>query len=277
MAFLTLKSMSRTLWQKAGSVLLAVVLCLLLAADLAWGYFCLKERGPLFAPLNEVGLAAWISTYGRHNLMHTAWFFILLGLLAVLGLNTFVCTTERVAALLGRRTQMGASRLFFKLAPHLMHYALILILAGYLGSYLFARVLDTHTLVPGGSMTLPDTTVQVAFIAFDPVYYPGERLPAFKNRVLQPRARLTVTKAGQTDERILSLNRPVWVNGYGIFLKEFAPQTRSGGMERRPRIDVSIRKDPGVRLYLAGIVIFTFGLGVYLVEWVFIGRKSQVG
>jgi hypothetical protein len=277
MAVLTLKSMFRTLWHKAGSVRLTVVLCLLLAADLAWGYFCLKDRCPLFAPLNEVGLAAWIDTYGRHNLIHTAWFFILLELLAVFGLNTSVCTTDRVAALLGRRTQMGASRLFFKLAPHLMHCALILILAGYLGSYLFARVLDTHTLVPGGSMTLPDTAVQVAFIAFDPVYYPGERLPAFKNRVLEPRARLAVTKAGQTDERVLSLNRPVWVNGYGIFLKEFAPRTRSGGMGRRPRIDVSIRKDPGVRLYLTGIVIFTFGLGVYLVEWVFIRRKSQVG
>ncbi|MDZ7596722.1 MAG: hypothetical protein U5J82_00105 [Desulfobacterales bacterium] len=277
MALVIMKSIFRTLWHKAGSIRLTVVLCLLLAADLAWGYFCLKDRSPLFAPLNEVGLATWIETYGRHNLMHTAWFFILLGLLAVLGLNTFVCTTDRVAALLVRRTQMGASRLLFRLAPHLMHYALILILVGYLGSYLFARVLDTHTLVPGGSMTLPDTAVQVAFIAFDPVYYPGERLPAFKNRVLEPRARLTVTKAGQTDERILSLNRPVWVNGYGIFLKEFAPQTQSGGMGRRPRIDVSIRKDPGVRLYLTGIVVFTFGLGVYLVEWVFIRRKSQVG
>ncbi|MDY6832676.1 MAG: hypothetical protein SWC96_12725 [Thermodesulfobacteriota bacterium] len=277
MAVLTLKWMFRTLWRKAGSVRLTVVLCLLLTADLAWGYFCLKDRGPLFAPLNEVGLVVWSATYGRHNLMHTAWFFILLGLLAVFGLNTFVCTTDRVGGLLGRRTQMGARRLFFKLAPHLMHYALILILAGYLGSYLFARVLDTRTLVPGGSMSLPATAVQVAFIAFDPVYYPGERLPAFKNRVLEPRARLTVTRAGQTDERVLSLNRPVWVNGYGIFLKEFAPQTRSGGMGRRPRIDVSIRKDPGVRLYLAGIVVFTFGLGVYLVEWVFIRKKSQVG
>jgi hypothetical protein len=269
MAFVTMKSMSRTLWQKVGSVRLTVVLCLMLTADLAWGYLCLKDRATLFAPLNDVGLAAWIDTYGRHNLMHTAWFFILLGLLAVLGLNTFVCTTDRVAVLLGRRAQIGPNRLFFKLAPHLMHYALILILAGYLSSYLFARVLDTRTMVPGGSMTLPDTAVRVAFTAFDPVYYQSERLPAFKHRVLQPRARLIVTDQGPAEEKILSLNRPVWAAGYGIFLKNFTPKTASGGMGRRPRIDVSIRKDPGVRLYLAGIVLFTFGLGVYLVERLF--------
>lgn len=272
MAVLT--PMLRTLWHKAGSVRLTVVLCLLLAADLAWGYLCLKYHSLLFAPLNDIGLGAWINTYGRHNLVHTAWFFILLGLLAILGLNTFVCTTDRVMGLLGRRAHLGANRLFFKLAPHLMHYALILILTGYLGSYLFARVLDTRTLVPGASMTLPGTAARVTFTAFDPVYYRGECLPAFENRVLQPRARLTVIDAAQPDERILSLNRPVWVKGYGIFLKDFAPRTGEGGMARLPRIDVSIRKDPGVRLYLAGIALFTIGLGVYLVG--VIGNRQSV-
>lgn len=269
MAFVTVKSMFRTLWHTVGSVHLTAPLCLLLALDLSWGYLCLKNRGLLFAPLNDVGLAAWINTYGRYNLMHTAWFFILLGLLAIFVLHAFVCTTNHVVILLHRRTHIGVRRLFFKLAPHLMHYAVILILTGYLTSYLFARVLDMRTLVPGASITLPDTAVRVTFIAFDPVYYEGERLPAFKNRVLQPRARLMVTGAMEPDERILSLNQPVWVNGYGIFLRDFAPQTRIGGMKRRARIDLSIRKDPGARLYLAGIVLFSFGLGGYLMEWAF--------
>ncbi|MGQ9485344.1 MAG: hypothetical protein ACUVSA_10370 [Desulfosoma sp.] len=266
----------RTLWHQARSVRLTVVLCLLLSADLAWGYFCLRGRSPLFAPLNDVGLAVWIDTYGRHNLMHTAWFFILLGLMALLSVNTFVCTTDRLVALLARGSQMGTSQLFYRLAPHLMHYALILILVGYLSSYLFARVLETRTLVPGGSMTLPSTTVRVVFTDFHPLYYQGERLPTFTNRVLKPRAHLKIIKDGQAYERVLCLNQPVWISGYGIFLKDFAPETQSAGFGMRHRIDVSLRKDPGVRLYLAGIVLFTFGLGVYLAEWVFIRTKAHV-
>jgi hypothetical protein len=155
-----------------------------------------------------------------------------------------------------------------------MHYALILILAGYLSSYLFARVLDMRTLVPGSSLTLPGTKAKVTFAGFDPVYYRGKSLPAFKNRILQPRARLTVNAETRPDERILSLNRPIWVKGYGIFLKDFSPKSKASGMARRPRIDVSIRRDPGVTLYLAGIVLFTVGLGVYLSEWVFYKPKG---
>jgi hypothetical protein len=172
MAVLT--SILRTLWSKSGSIRLTVVLCWMLTLDLSWGYLSLDGRSPLFAPLNDIGLYAWITTYGRHNLIHTVWFFILLGLLALLCLNMFVCTTDRTAALLGRRPRLRARRLIFKLAPHLMHYALILILAGYLSSYLFARVLDMRTLVPGSSLTLPDTKAKITFTGFNPVYFgPG--------------------------------------------------------------------------------------------------------
>lgn len=275
MALLTMQRRLRMLWHQLGSVHLTVILCLLLALDLIWGYLCLKNRALLFAPLNDIGLPAWSATFGRHNLVHTLWFFILLGLLALLALNTFVCTTDRVAGLLERRTHLGPRRLLFKLAPHLMHYALILILTGYLSSYLFARVLDTHTLVPGASMALPVAGAHIAFDAFDPLYYQGGGLAAFKNRVLQPRARLSLTDGGFCRNAVLSLNRPVWFKGHGIFLKDFAPQTKGSGMTRLPRIDVSIRKDPGVRLYLAGILLFTAGLAAYLAEWIFFkGRET---
>jgi hypothetical protein len=275
MALLIAHQSLRAFWHKLGGIRLTVILCLLLMADLVWGYFCLKDRALLFAPLNDIGLIAWGRTYGRSHPMHTLWFFILLGLLALFCLNTFICTTDRMAVLLGRNTRMGARRLFFKLAPHLMHYALVLILTGYLSSYLFARVLDSRTLVPGSSMVLPDTAAQIAFVDFDPIYYRGRGRPAFENRVLQPRAHLSLTEGGIHRNAVLSLNQPVWFKGYGIFLKDFAPQTKMGGMSRRPRIDVSIRKDPGVRLYLAGILLFTAGLAVYLAEWIFYkGREA---
>lgn len=261
-------------WRALGSLRLTVVICLSLAVDLVYGYFCLHGRTNLFAPLNEVGLAAWLSTYGRFNLVHTAWFILLLGLLLLLGINTFVCTTDRVVRLLRRRMRYAPRRFLFKFAPHIMHYAVILLLCGYLSSYLFTRVLDTRTLVPDTSVSLPGARAQIRLNAFDPVYYSGQRLPAFDKRVLKPRAHLLLTKDGKQEKAILGLGRPVRFAGYGIFLKDFTPKKLSGGMSRRIRIDVSIRKDPGVPLYMAGMLLFTMGLGLYLADWMLLKKTS---
>jgi cytochrome c biogenesis protein ResB len=250
-----------------GSIHLTVALCLLLMADLTWGYICLRRQTTLFAPLNDIGLATWLDTYGRHNIAHTAWFFFLLGLLTLLCVNTFVCTTDRVLWLMRKRERFGPRRLLFKFAPHVMHYAMIVILAGYLCSYLFSQVLDTRTLTPGKTMTLPGTQARITFTTFEPDYYRGDKLPAFENRVLHPNAGLRLTDGGHRQARIISLNRPVRFKGYHIVLKSFSPKKKGGSMGKRVRISLSIRKDPGVRFYLAGVVLFTLGLLLYLFEW----------
>jgi cytochrome c biogenesis protein ResB len=262
-----MKLFLKWIWDNLGSINLTVVLCLLLTANLAWGYICLHRHITLFAPLNDIGLATWIDTYGRHNMAHTAWFFFLLGLLTLLCVNTFVCTTERVLWLVRKRKRFGPRRLLFKFAPHVMHYAMIVILAGYLCSYMFSQVLDTRVLVPGKSMTLPGTQAQITFTSLEPVYYQGDRLPAFKNRVLHPNASLLLTDGRHRQSKVLSLNRPVRFKGYHIVLKSFAPKKKGGSMSKRVRISLSIRKDPGAQFYLAGVVMFTLGLLIYLCEW----------
>ncbi len=266
--------MINKLWQKLGSIQLTIVICLLLTADLTVGYICLDRNTILFAPLNDIGLATWIQTYGRYNLSHTLWFFVLLVLLTLLCINTFVCTTDRVAALVARRRRMDRWRLFFKLAPHIMHYAMIVILVGYLCSYLFAQVLDARTLIHGLPITLPETDARIELISFDPVYYSSNRLPSYHNRVITPWVTLRLMDGDKSRTAVLGVGQPVRFKGYGIFLKNYNPKKKSGGMDRKVRIDLSIRKDPGVPLYLAGLILFTIGLGMYLTEMV-ISRKAK--
>lgn len=263
------------IWKKLGGIHFTVALCLLLAADLAWGYVCLNRRTTLFSPINDIGLAAWLDTYGRYNLVHTAWFFLLLALLTLLCINIFVCTTDRIVGLARTRAHFTSWRFIMKLAPHAMHYGMIIILIGYLSSYLFARVLETHTLTPGASMTLPGVDARVTFTSLDPEYYQGERLPEFKDRVLRPRARLSIEEGRHRRDVVLSITRPVRVKGHGLYLKDFAPKSKGGGMGREDYIDLTVRKDPGVGMYLAGILLFTAGLGVYLVEWVFFKKVER--
>ena len=271
-------------WEKLGSIRLTVILCLLLTLDLSIGFLCLNRRSSLFQPLNEIGLTAWSQTYGIHNLAFTFWFFLLLILLTLLCINTFVCTTDRVVALMRSRKRFGLKRLLFRLAPHVMHYAVIVTLAGYLFSYLFAQTLVNRTLTPGATLTLPETNATVTLDRFDPIYYEGDRLELYKDHVINPRAELILTERKKSDEKItravLTFNKPVRFHEYGIFLKNYYPKKKTGGMSRRVRITMTIRKDPGVYLYLTGIVLFTVGLVMYLGGWITVatgGKKITKG
>ena len=202
------------LWQKLGSIHFTVVLCLLLTTDLTVGYVCLNRRTSLFSPLNDIGLAPWINTYGVNNLTHTFWFFLLLVLLTLLCINTFICTTDRVVSLMAKRANFDRRRLIFKFAPHIMHYAMIVILIGYLCSYLFAQVLDTRTLVPGVPLALPGTNARITLMELDSVYYHSDRLPAFEKRVLRPRARLMVSDGEHRRSVVLGCMQPLRYRGY---------------------------------------------------------------
>ncbi|WP_054701316.1 hypothetical protein [Desulfosarcina cetonica] len=264
----TMNGLIKIVWKQLGGIHLTVILCLFLVIDLTIGYICLNRHTILFAPLNDVGLMAWIRTYGRTNLARTAWFFALLLLLTLLCINTFVCTTDRVAVLIARRSHIARQHFVFKFAPHIMHYAMIVILVGYLCSYLFAEVLVSRTLIPGMPFRLPGSDIHITLVELDPLYYPGSRLPAFENRVLQPRARLRVVEGDRQRTATLNINHPLRCHGYSLFLKDFTPKRKEGGMNRSVRIDLTVRKDPGVPLYLAGIVLFSVGLALYLAEWV---------
>jgi len=46
-------------------------------------------------------------------------------------------------------------------------------------------------------------------------------------------------------------------------------------MNRKTRVDLSIRKDPGVGIYLVGMGLFSLGLLLYLFDWVMIREKHS--
>ncbi|WP_028580513.1 hypothetical protein [Desulfogranum japonicum] len=263
-----------TLWKMAGSINLSIILLLLLTLDSLVGYFCLDRNPSLFRPMGDMGLMTWIDTYGRHNLAVTGWFFVLLALLFVLCCNTFVCTTDRTLRILRNRKQHSTARLLFRLAPHCMHYALLLILTGYLCSYLFSIVIPTQTLVIGSEYILPNQAGTIRFISFDPVTYNGERLYWLDGNVLSPKATLRLSTPHTEQEAVIGFNRPARFNGYSLHLKNFEPKTQ-GKMHRKTRIDLHVRKDPGVMLYLAGLILFSFGMVLYGCEWIFFREVSK--
>jgi len=263
-------------WRQLGGVRLTVVVLLLLVVDCAMGYWSLRGNNTVFAPLNDVGLFPWARTYGMNDLIHTAWFFTLLALLFILAINTFVCATDRVIALFKSRSRFTRpGRFALKFAPHIMHYAVIVILTGYLSSYLFSDVYPSQTLAPGTAITVPGTRVRLEFLSFDYQYYEGKRLEFFEDRVLSPEARLKLSNGVTERTAAISLNRPVRYEGYGVFMKNFAPKKRGRKNISRPYVEVSIRKDPGVSFYFTGMALFSLGLVMYAYQWLFVKAHGE--
>jgi cytochrome c biogenesis protein ResB len=265
----------RKIWSAMGSVHLTFALLVMLVADLGGGFFSLRFHTDLFVPLNELGLQEWITTYGLGYLRHTAWFLILLVLLFLLAANTFVCTTTRIVVLLRYRSSFTSPvRFFLKFSPHVMHYALLVILLGYLSSYLFAVNSTNNILIPGKSIQVPDSDLYVKLESVDIQFYKGNRLDFLQKRAINPEAMLVLMNEHQVQRKRISIIKPVWFEDFSIHLKDFAPKTK-GSLNRKPYVNLIIKRDPGIKFYFTGTVLFIVGLFMYLYQWYFLQTHKK--
>ncbi|HBN26596.1 MAG TPA: hypothetical protein DD405_03900 [Desulfobacteraceae bacterium] len=255
------------IWSLLGNTNLMFGLIVLMILDLTVGYFMLKSHPHLFYPINDMGFLKWSATYGKNNLYETAWLYLLIFFLAILFVNTFICTTQRVTILFRNQSFLGYKfRFIIKLSPHIMHYALLIMLLGYLVSYLSSETCLNNVLLPKQSIRIPNSLCEIYLNRLHIDYYQGERLQYMQDRAIDVQADLTIQNKKKIVTGRLGFNKPVWFLPYSIHLKDFAPKSKAG-MNRRAYINVIIKKDPGTKYYFSGMVLFTFGLLLYSVNW----------
>ena len=254
------------LWHLSGNIYLTMGIIGCMAADLVWGYGKLKAHMDMFAPINDRGFLAWAATWGSESLDITLWLFILVGLMALLSVNTFVCTTDRIITLIRFRHRFKSFwRFFLKFGPHVMHYAMLIMFLGYLVSYLYSGTHLGKVLLPRKRLTVDQISITLKKIDID--YYEGNRMPHFQRRAIQVKA--TLRFEDKKDKRVgtLSHNQPALFRGYSVHLRGFGPQYQSMGMgSGRSYITVTVKKDPGMKFYFAGMVFFVLGLFMYTGE-----------
>ena len=138
-----------------------------------------------------------------------------MGLLALLCLNTFVCTTDRVNAIWRSRKRFSSRfSLFLRLSPHIMHYALIIILAGYLTSYIFASTVTSLILLPGRPTRVENSSITVTLTDLQIQTYRGSRMKSFDGRAIGATASLFFEDSnGRTTTAQAGVNQPVRVSG----------------------------------------------------------------
>ncbi len=258
----------KIVWKLAGSINLTIALLILLVVDLSVGFICLESNISIFIPLNDVGLIAWLDTYGINYLQYTAWFFLLLFLLFLLAVNTFVCTTDKVVILLGNRSYYRSQvKFILNFAPHIIHYAFVIIMAGYLVSYVFAVNLPANILLPGKSIPIPGTECKIKLNKLNIEYYKGQRLDFFQGRAINSEAQISLTDGnGIIIEKTISVNQPVRFKGFSLHLDDFAPKS-STSMQKQKYVNLIIHKDPGIHLYFCGMIIFAAGMLMYIYRW----------
>ena len=269
--------MHHRIWHLWGHINLTLVIIALMMVDLFAGYSPLKHHPELFTPINDIGFYQWAGSYGRYYLKYTAWLFILVGLLSCLSINTFVCTTHRMVILIKKRNAFPTKfRFLLRLSPHIMHYSMLIMLLGYLISYLCAGTHMGKILLPGKSISIDSPACTITLQKLSIYYYNGKRIAHMEKRAIDIKAVVTIKNDHTEKTALLDFNKPIYLSPISIHLKDFAPKT-DGGMNRKQFIHVIIKNDPGKYYYFIGMLLFTLGLFLYLWEKLIPSSRSFIG
>lgn len=265
----------KTLWDAAGSIQLTLVIIGLMVLDLVWGYAMLKTHNELFQPINDRGFIVWAGTWAKESLIPSLWLFLLVALIALLALNTFVCTTDRVITLIRFRNRFKNQwRFVLRFSPHIMHYGMLIMFVGYLFSYLFSGTQLGKVILEGKSTSVGKTRITLS--KMDINYYEGDRMSHLKNRAIHIDATLHFEENGTKGSGVVSFNRPALFNGTSVHLRDFGPKRKNSSMDLKRRyIEITIKKDPGIKFYFTGMVFFIVGLLMYTFEKLSVIRPEK--
>ncbi len=216
-----LASLTLGLWLTGGVLLL-----------LAIGSFAGGGEGN--SDINNMPLFAWLR---ETPLPLSWWLWGTLGLLALLAMNTVLCSVESL------RTKAGSSRFIAVIAPQVMHAGFLLIVLAHLFSARggFKQVMPV---MENGVIGFPDgTALRVTNLgaAMDPRGFP-----------LDFSADIRYPDGGREGVRTIRPNEPFFYEGAGVYLKEVALYPYRAAL-------IEVHREPGAGCALAGALVFTAG------------------
>ena len=224
--------MLRKLYENLGSFNLGLCLMAGVMALLAAGSF--SRGGSESGHINDMALFSWLA---RTPAGESWWLWGALALLALLAINTVLCSIESL------RSKYGSTRFLILIAPQIMHAGFLFIMLAHLCSAWGGekQVIAVHE---GGVIRLPDGSgIEISRVAqtSGAMGFPTDF--SVHMRLL-----------GGKEERAgtVSPNHPFFHRGEGFYLKEVA-------LNPYPAALIEIHREPGAGLALAGALLFTVG------------------
>ena len=223
----------RSLWRWFISLELCLGLLALVCGAMGAGSFRLS--GEYAAAINAMPLFSWLR---RTPLPVSWWLWLSLALVALLAVNTVLCSVATIGA---RRGRTGLVPL---LAPQLVHAGFLLIVAAHLASSIGSFTKQVVTF-EGTVVRLPDGRP----FAVDSIGV--ETSPEGMPTAIS--TELATGGDGAAPGRVsVSPNHPWLSGGYGVYIKQ---------AEAFPyrRALLEIHREPGAGMALAGALLFTAG------------------
>jgi len=242
----------RYIWRFLGSINLAIWLLVLIALNLAVGSLYARLYPKVIGRLDYLRFQDWISPA---VLPEGWWILLLFFMLFFLGVNTVVCTFDRVLLIVGKRQPKHPGALFLDLAPSLMHVCFIVAILGHaLSQFTWEEIkLPVH---PGTAIALSAGSLTV-----DNQVCNNWEEPGLEGYVKQCSATLVLQTSNQSIRKEVSILHPIFWEDYGIHLK----MTGNPKPGESPRLNLVIKRDPGLIPMLWGGAFFCI-----LIVWYFI-------
>lgn len=223
-----MKNLLQNLYSRFASLTLGIWLLGGVMFFLAIGSF-LQGEG---STINEVPLLFWLREV---PLGESWWLWICLLFLALLALNTVLCSIDSLSA----KWQRGS--FLSRIAPQAMHLGFLFIMVAHLqsASGSFKQQVGVGQ---GSGITFPDGS-QVVFTDFNATYSKMGMPTSFSATFTYPMGNTTATAT-------ISPNHPFFYQGHGIYVKDVAPPPQKAAL-------VEVHKEPGAAAALVGGLIFT--------------------
>lgn len=220
------------LWRLLISIELGLVLLALVCIAMGAGSFVLT--GEYAAVINSVPLLVWLREV---PIAVSWWLWLSLVFIALLVLNTSLCSSETLWSRWGRGGWAGL------LAPQLIHAGFLLIVLAHLLSATGSSMLQIE--VQEGSLASLPNGRQFGVAAINVSTSPNGMPIGFSSEL--------VTNLQNPGERVvIAPNQPWFSGGYGVYIKQ---------AEAYPfrRALLEAHREPGAGMALAGALLFSVG------------------
>jgi hypothetical protein len=244
----------KRIWHFFGNVKVTFWLLLIIVFSLALGSYYVKYNPQIFKYMNHSLFQDWFSLHGQYYPEKIWWLGMLLLSLFALGINTGICTMNRLISLFSKRRQMSTKIFFLKITPSLTHICFLVMLSG----HLLSMISGYNGMLPveiGVKTSLP-TQPEIEILKQNCDNYPSSGpLRGFPE---QCTVALRLQTLREMTQKQISFLHPLYWQGYVFHL----------GMDKRssksPELTISIKRDPGVKLILVGFTIL-----ILLMLWYF--------
>ncbi len=220
-------SVKTTVWT------LLVLICIFFV-----GSYMMPMHHGIFSSMNDDLLYAWAASTALHNLWYSWWFFAAAAALALLTINTLVCSLQAV------KEKWSRSNVFLRISPQIIHIGFLFILLAHLLSAGWGYKIS-GALPEGAVAQLPERKalyLRAVHANIDAQGFPRDWS-----------AEVTLIENNQpVSSGMLGPNRPLLYKGVAVYMKSFE-------LEPRPYAVLLVAKDPGAIWALVGGIFFMMG------------------